>query len=353
MSMPLARNFNDTVSMDLKCYDAKKGIYFQHLIDHLTRFSMAKVIMSKNKEVLIESIFTHWISVFGRPKKFMSDNGGEYNNENFLDMCEKLGVHVVTTGAESAWSNGLVERHHALLARNVSKIIEDTGCRVETALAWAVNAKNILSNVLEHESPSERVAEHISAMYSARKHQMEKDADEKIRRALAHKTRDVMSKEVVQGDKVYYKRDKDNRWKGPATVIGTDRKIIFLRHGGYQIKCHITRVVEVNEIYDENTDTVNDPPPQTIPQSTDERGFEQARQMMTTEDVPVKDVETEITEHVQAQQDNVEGENVSNVINQNQASETARLCDEKVRTEKKQLVISLTKQDPFAKEKEE
>ena len=156
--------------------------------------------MSKNKEVLIESIFTHWISVFGRPKKFMSDNGGEYSNENFLDMCEKLGVHVVTTGAESAWSNGLVERHHALLARNVSKIIEDTGCRVETALAWAVNAKNILSNVggfspyqmvlgqnpevptldnpyenptvLEHESPSERVAEHISAMYSARKHQM-------------------------------------------------------------------------------------------------------------------------------------------------------------------------------------
>ena len=149
-------------------------------------------------------------------------------------MCE-----LVTTGAESAWSNGLVERHHALLARNVSKIIEDTGCRVETALAWAVNAKNILSNVggfspyqmvlgqnpevptldspyenptvLEHESPSERVAEHISAMYSARKHQMEKDADEKIRRALAHKTRDVMSKEVVQGDKVYYKKDNTNQ----------------------------------------------------------------------------------------------------------------------------------------------
>ena len=381
VSMPLARKFNDTVSMDLKCYDAKKGIYFQHLIDHLTRFSMAKVIMSKNKEVLIESIFTHWISVFGRPKKFMSDNGGEYSNENFLDMCEKLGVHVVTTGAESAWSNGLVERHHALLARNVSKIIEDTGCRVETALAWAVNAKNILSNVggfspyqmvlgqnpevptldnpyenptvLEHESPSERVAEHISAMYSARKHQMEKDADEKIRRALAHKTRDVMSKEVVQGDKVYYKRDNDNRWKGPATVIGTDRKIIFLRHGGYQIKCHITRVVKVNEIYEENTDTVTDPPPQTIPQNTDERGFEQARQLMTAEDVPVNDVETEITEHVQPQQENVGGENVSKVINQNQASETARLCDEKVRTEKKKLVISVTKHDPFAKEKEE
>ena len=84
--MPLARQFNETVSMDLKCYDAKKGIYFQHMIDHLTRFSMAKVIRSKDREVLIESVFTHWIAIFGRPKKFLSDNGGEYNNENFIDI---------------------------------------------------------------------------------------------------------------------------------------------------------------------------------------------------------------------------------------------------------------------------
>ena len=104
--MPLAKNFNDTVSMDLKCYDKDKGIYFQHMIDHRTRFSTAKVIKSKNKEVIIESVFTHWISLFGRPRKFMSDNGGEYNNENFLDMCDKLGVHVVTTGAEAPWNIG-------------------------------------------------------------------------------------------------------------------------------------------------------------------------------------------------------------------------------------------------------
>ena len=53
-------------------------------------------------------------------------------------MCDKLDVHVVTTGA--TWSNGLVERHHTLISRNVKNIIEE-------AFAWAVNAKNSLSNI--------------------------------------------------------------------------------------------------------------------------------------------------------------------------------------------------------------
>merc|ERR1712176_1432931 len=91
--MPTATEFNDTVAMDLKVFDVSKGIYFQHIIDHHTRFSTAKVIYSKGKEELIESVFTHWISLFGRPRRFLSDNGGEYNNSHFIDMCEKLGVH--------------------------------------------------------------------------------------------------------------------------------------------------------------------------------------------------------------------------------------------------------------------
>ena len=204
-------------------------------------------------------------------------NRGEYNNHHFIDLCEKLDVHVITTGAESAWSNGIVERHHALLSRNVSEIVEDTGCKLETAVAWASNSKNIFSNmggyspyqlvlgvnpnipslddpyesptILEKESPSKTVAEHITAIYSAREQQLAKDADEKIRRALSHKVRDVRSNNVQNGDKVYYKREESQRWKGPATVIGVDGKVVFLRHGGFQVKCHISRVVNVNEIY--------------------------------------------------------------------------------------------------------
>ena len=365
--MPLAKEFNDTVSMDLKCFDVKNGIYFQHIIDHLTRFSMVKVIYSKDKEVIVESVFTHWISIFGRPKRFLSDNGGEYNNSHFIDMCEKFGVHVVTTGAESAWSNGLVERHHALLTRNVRKIIEDTGCRIETAVAWATNSKNILSNIdgyspyqlvlgrnpnlpglddpdgapttYDDESPSEKVAEHIRALYSARKHQMEKDADEKIRRALTHKTRDVMSKDVSHGDRVYYKRDNSDRWKGPATVIGTDRKIVFLRQGGYQIKCHISRVVKVNEIHELKSDMVSDPQPMPVAERSNSRSQNICGEIITTEEsTPSIDV----TPHDRTESDE---EAVDDPIKEQ------KLCDAKAKVEKKKLAVCILQTDPFAVEK--
>ncbi|XP_063688395.1 uncharacterized protein LOC134821623 [Bolinopsis microptera] len=213
--MPLAKDFNDTVAMDIKVYDKNKNIYIQHMIDHKTRFSAAKVIRSKDKETIVESVFTHWINTFGPPKKFMSDNGGEYVNKSFVDLCEKFNVHIITTGAEAPWSNALVERHHALLSNSMIKIMEDTKCSVEVALAWACHAKNTLANVngfspyqlifgknpsltsiddpyasptiVEDESPSETVAKNISAIYSARKRMMESEASEMIRRAIRSK----------------------------------------------------------------------------------------------------------------------------------------------------------------------
>ena len=383
----MAKEFNDAVSMDLKIYDQKKGIYFQHLIDHRTRFSTSKVIYSKNKETLIESIFTHWIAIFGRPYVFLSDNGGEYNNEHFIDMCDKLGVHVITTGAEAAWSNGIVERHHALLSRNVKKIVEDTGCSIETALAWAVNAKNELSNIngyspyqlllginpkipsindpyeklptLEEETPSECLAEHIKAIYSARKEQMACEMDEKIRRALSHKTRDVCSKEVKHGDHVYYKRDGCDRWKGPATVIGIDKKIVFLRHGGFQIKCHICRVVNVNEVYNKSGTGSDSPPNDDNKPECDE--FSEARKAMFEEveqsncvinDPVALSVDDEMPCSVNVQLENSPDEQCFEYMERNEALKIQKLCDTKSSVEKKQVSVLIKNNDPFKNEKQ-
>ena len=179
---------------------------------------------SNGKEEIVQNVFTHWISIFGSSKKILADNGGEYFNSCFIDMCDKLGVHVHTTGVEAPWSNGIVERHHDLISRNVTKFLEETNCSIKTALAWAINAKNTLSNieghspyqmlfgfnpsipslcnpyerpaVLEDETPSQKVVANIKAIYSACKNQMAIDAEAKVRRALRSKTRDVYS-EIV------------------------------------------------------------------------------------------------------------------------------------------------------------
>ena len=74
----LAKDFTETVSVDLKTYN---GFLFLHIIDHATRFSTAAVIRSNEKEEIIDKIFKHWVALFGCPRKVLSDNGGEFNNE--------------------------------------------------------------------------------------------------------------------------------------------------------------------------------------------------------------------------------------------------------------------------------
>ena len=77
----LANDFNETVAMDLKPF---KNVYIFHMIDHATRYSRGAIIHSKQKEVIIDKIFKHWISIFGTPKLFLSDNGGELTMTFFV-----------------------------------------------------------------------------------------------------------------------------------------------------------------------------------------------------------------------------------------------------------------------------
>ena len=98
------------------------------------------------KKVIVSAILQHWVSIFGSPGKFISDNGGEFNNELLRDPGEQLNTRVLTTAAESPWSNGIVERHNAVLGTMIKKIIEDTACTGEIALVWALSAKNALAN---------------------------------------------------------------------------------------------------------------------------------------------------------------------------------------------------------------
>ena len=76
----LSKDFNDVVSMDLK---TMSGNMVLHLIDHATRYSTAVVIPTKQKEQVVEKIFTNWVIIFGCPKKILFDNGG-----SFLKKCQ-------------------------------------------------------------------------------------------------------------------------------------------------------------------------------------------------------------------------------------------------------------------------
>ena len=74
----------------------------------------------------MEHIFRIWIAVYGTPQKFLTGNGGEFAKSELLEMADHLSVTVHTTGAESPWSNGVVERNNQILTHMMDKIIAET-----------------------------------------------------------------------------------------------------------------------------------------------------------------------------------------------------------------------------------
>ena len=268
--MPLAKDFNEVVAMDLKEWDKRNNVWFLHLIDIATRFCISTVIHKKEKQVIIDKIIEKWIGTgLGCPRKFLSDNGGEFANEDFRDMCENLNIIVMNTAAESPFSNGICERNHAVIDEMVCKILADQpDLPLSTALAWAVHAKNNLQMVegyspyqlvfgrnpqlpsvcsddppaLEGTTTSRVLAKHLNALHVGREAFIKAETSQKIRRALKHQIRPI-EKRYHCGEYVYYKRDGCNEWKGPGKVIGQDGKVVIIKHGNKCVRIHISRVV--------------------------------------------------------------------------------------------------------------
>ena len=270
VGLPKATDFNETVAVDL--HQLEKNLWYLHIIDEFTRFSMGAIMTSKRPSEFVQKFITNWISIFGSPKRLQSDNGGEFNNAEVHDMCENFNIEVQTTAAESPWSNGLVERHNQTLTYTMNKIRAEKQCDWETALQWAIMAKNSLSSIsgysayqlvfgrnpnlpsiftnmlpaLEGTTKSHVIEKHLNTLHASRKAFMEAESSERIKRALRRQIR-PNSGNFETGDKVYYKRADTTEWKGPAKVIGQDGTVVFVRQGGLLVRVHKTRLKKCAE----------------------------------------------------------------------------------------------------------
>ena len=270
VGFPLAQDFNQVVCMDLK--EIEKGkLWFLHMIDAATRYTVATIVQSKRKEVIVEKIFSSWIAYFGAPKKLHSDCGGEFTNDLLIEMNEKLGIETSTTPGESPFSNGLVERSNKILYESMMKTMDDAKCDMQTALAWSVSAKNCLQNVNGYspnqlvfginanipsiltdappaleKSHTDLIRSKLTAIHSARQNFVKAESSERIRRALRHQVRTFAEERYEQGDKVYFKRKDYRGWKGPAIVLGSERNFVLIREGSRYFRCHPCQLMHVN-----------------------------------------------------------------------------------------------------------
>ena len=144
VGFPLTTMFNECVAMDLKFYD---GRIILHMIDHASKLSAGSRVSSKDPKVLVESIFKNWIAIYRAPQRFFSNNGGEFMNSMFIEMCEQMNISGKNTAGRSPWSNGMVEHHNLVISEMLDRFLAESKCDFDLALAWCLSAKNSLHNV--------------------------------------------------------------------------------------------------------------------------------------------------------------------------------------------------------------
>ena len=278
---PLADRFNEMIGMDLKSWGEK---FFLVIVDIATRFCAAYLINNKQPNTIVKALFITWFSIFGPPQKIISDNGGEFKNSVMWDMGTIFNIKLLTTAAESPWSNGIVERLNQVLADMVRKIMDDVGCDVQIALAWAVAARNVLSNRSGFSpnqlvfgtdpafpdffngagpgiemSSADLVRMNGEARAKAREIFIKYESQERIRKALRYNIRPTPLDDLRIGDKVLYKR-KDSRGWPAGTVIhinfGAKTVLVQPENTEHYVKVHsssITKCPMAGDIDDTET----------------------------------------------------------------------------------------------------
>ena len=192
---------------------------------------------------MLDAFIETWISLgFGAPNKVLVHNGGEFANPDYLDAMQAYNIEICATEAGSPWSNGICERNHLVVDLMVAKLKEDfPRMNINSVIGVAISAKNCLQNnkgftpvqlvtgtlpnlpsVLHSKLPGLEELEnnstaksHLDAMYAAREAFLKAESSERIKRALRHPIR-ATEKYFERGEKVFYKRDDSNRWRGPG-----------------------------------------------------------------------------------------------------------------------------------------
>ena len=278
--LPMANNFNDVVAFDITFWldpIKNKTVMILHLIDIATRLSAATVVCSKDSQHIIDALVCTWLNVFGAPKKFFTDNGGEFANKELVELVENLGIEFKATAAESSFSNGINERHHAVIKSIMNKIRHNySSTDINVLVSYAVFAKNCLvdnrgftphqrvyghspnipsilsdnvcSSNTEYESNAVRT--HLNLLHDTRQAYVSAESSDRIKRAL--KSHIFVSEAPFNnGEKVFYWKEsqvKSSRgWKGPAIIIGSEGKVIVVRHGSFIHRCHETKVRRASE----------------------------------------------------------------------------------------------------------
>lgn len=237
---------------------------FLHVIALDTRLSRCMVFNDKQAPTIFRTLLSHWIYVYGECRVVLSDSGREFHNVLLRSLAEGFNIRADVTAGQSAWSNGVCERHNGVVKHMVTTLASyypaatlqellDHACFAKNALAVYGCASpfqlvtgsqpripSVLSDDLsamqEGHLPTEADLARTVAMLAASRPAFSRaEASESVRRTLNRRVQGDPGRVYQPGDIVRYWEQSElparRGLHGPATVVSRAGRVVRLHHG--------------------------------------------------------------------------------------------------------------------------
>ena len=275
-----AEAFNQQINMDtfdLPIYQ-QKVLKMLNILDEGTGLQLCLPLWKGARASEVRKSYRkNWKRWAGVPQKILTDGGPEFDGEA-QEGFDLDGSYTEKTAAYAPWQNGAAERYGGIWKTVFAKAFEENQPRNKKEVNELIDQVNVARNSMTKKngfSPYQHVfgnelrlpgliseGESMLPLYdgrgathsqdafherqkvrmAARKAMVQIDEDEKVRRALDHRTRPPKDQFHV-GQMVYFWRrirddNKKGSWKGPARVIGFyDSSKIWICHGNKVLRC--------------------------------------------------------------------------------------------------------------------
>ena len=122
---PLAKLPLEHVSADLIDLrgSATGHRYVLSLIDHHSRYLQLVPLRNKEADTVAKAFIDHFVTLFGPPRTLQSDQGGEFLNNLFREVCHIIQTRTAYTTAFHPQANGVIERSNRVVKDALASLV--------------------------------------------------------------------------------------------------------------------------------------------------------------------------------------------------------------------------------------
>ena len=227
----------DFVKMEL-CVDPTKKVKEIRtvlvIVDHFTRYVQAHVVRNETARAAAEVLYHKYFTVFGFPRRLMSDQARAFEGKVIQSLCNYLGIEKIRTTPYHPQSNGQVERTHQTLMRMIGKLDDERRQNWPSHLGSIVHAYNATRSQVTGYSPyylmfGRRPRLPIDLIFpTARREVITKDIDQYVA-VLYDRLREAVAKARLNADHEAQRQKRNyDKKAGAAELRPGDQVLIRL-----------------------------------------------------------------------------------------------------------------------------